>query len=42
MKWVIDYNTKCIKHFAFVLNGEETWVHWGEVYLGSRLMLLVT
>jgi hypothetical protein len=30
---VIDYNTNSTQHLAFFLNGEETWVHWGAIYL---------
>ncbi len=24
-------NTNSIEHFPFVVNGEKTWVNWGEV-----------
>ncbi len=26
-KWVTNYNTKCIEHLAFVINGEKKWAH---------------
>jgi hypothetical protein len=38
---MIDYNTNSIQDLAFVLNGEEIWVHWGVIYVKTSGMLLV-
>jgi hypothetical protein len=29
MKWIINYNTDCNKHLAFVIDDEKMWVHRG-------------
>jgi hypothetical protein len=42
MKWVTNYNTIGIEHLAFVVNGEKTWAHWGEVCPSTSGMLHVT
>jgi hypothetical protein len=41
-KWVIDYNTKCTKHFAFVINGEKIWVHGGILCPNTNVMMPMT
>jgi hypothetical protein len=38
---VTDYNTKCIEHFAFVINGEILWVHWGILCPNTNVMMLM-
>jgi hypothetical protein len=42
MKWVMNYNTTRIEHLAFVINGEKTWTHWGEICQSTCGMLHVT
>ncbi len=32
MKWVLNYDKNCIKHFSFVSNNENTWVHYDVAY----------
>jgi hypothetical protein len=41
-KWMIDYNTECIEHFTFVINGENIWVHWGKLYPNTNVMMSMT
>jgi len=31
-----------IEHLAFVVNGEKTWAHWGEVCPSTNGMLHIT
>jgi hypothetical protein len=42
MKWVTNYNKIEIEHLAFVINGEKTWAHWGEVCPSTNGTLHVT
>jgi hypothetical protein len=42
MKWVMNYDMNFIEHLAFVVNGEKTWAHCGEVYSLIKGCVLVT
>jgi hypothetical protein len=42
LKWVTNHNSDVVKHFIFVLNGENIWAHLGVIYSEIGMMLPVT